>query len=130
MVKSCAAFGCTNRFESGKNVHFHRFPLENPELCAKWVVATRREKFIPTKYSHICSEHFLPTDYVCTTINVNDPKPRLRMNSVPSVFNIPERLLTKQPKRKPLKKRLIETQTDDDFTPIVPAPIAPPLSKK
>ena len=88
MVKSCAAYGCTNRFSKDNTISFHKFPLSNPELCKRWVIATKRKNFLPTKYSFICSEHFLSTDYA----NSDCHKPHLKEEAVPSIFNFPENL--------------------------------------
>ena len=62
MVNSCSAYGCTNIFVKGGSKSFHKFPLKNPVLCKKWIVAVKRENFIPSKHLCICSDHFLPTD--------------------------------------------------------------------
>ena len=39
MVKSCSAYGCTNRF-SKNGISFHKFPLKDKILLRKWLVAT------------------------------------------------------------------------------------------
>lgn len=44
------------------------FPLQKPELLAKWTVAVRcvtktGKPWMPTAYHTLCSDHFLPTDY-------------------------------------------------------------------
>ena len=112
MVKSCIAFGCTNRFDKSKNIHFHRFPLENKDLCSRWVASTKREHFTPSKYSHICSEHFEPSDYVSSQ---HDLKPRLKPQSVPSIFQFPERLQPKKKQRKlPVKRSLPEDEQNEN----------------
>ena len=49
MVNSCAAYDCTNRRVKGDGMKFHRFPLKNKELCAKWIAAMKRDKFIRPK---------------------------------------------------------------------------------
>ena len=85
MGRGCAAIGCTNRNAN------HVFP-KDPERRYKWVRALKREKFTPSDYTAICSEHFLPTDYK------NDEFGYLRRNlkddAVPSVFPalIPQQL--------------------------------------
>ncbi|XP_065681554.1 THAP domain-containing protein 1-like [Hydra vulgaris] len=62
MVNSCAAAGCTSRVMKNDNRAFHKFPINNSEFCKKWIVAMKRETFIPTEHSRICSDHFLPSD--------------------------------------------------------------------
>ena len=102
MVKSCSAYGCTNRFKKESNIHFHKFPIENPELCKSWTVALKRDKFTPSKYSFLCSEHFAISDYVSS---VNDEKPHLNPCAIPSIFDFPERLKKIPKSRKPPTKR-------------------------
>ena len=51
MVNSCAAAGCTNRGKKNGNRAFHKFPINNSELYKKWIVAIKRETFIPTERS-------------------------------------------------------------------------------
>lgn len=102
MVKSCAAYGCTNRFSKDSSISFHRFPVDNHELCMKWIVAMKRDRFAPTKYSYICSSHFTPGDY-----RASHPGQRrqLKTDAVPSTFSFPDRLIQAKPKRKlPLKR--------------------------
>ena len=36
MVRSCAAFGCTNRWKAGSDVTFHKIPKES-QLRQKWL---------------------------------------------------------------------------------------------
>ena len=58
MVKSCVAFGCSNRSVKGSGLTFYRFPA-NVERRKKWIAAVRREKWTPTKHSWLCSSHFI-----------------------------------------------------------------------
>ncbi|KAJ3644087.1 hypothetical protein Zmor_026760 [Zophobas morio] len=48
MVKSCCAYNCTERANGSNFISFHRFP-KHPELRKKWIIATKREDFIPTE---------------------------------------------------------------------------------
>nr|XP_047146257.1 THAP domain-containing protein 1-like [Hydra vulgaris] len=106
MVISCSAYGCVNRFNKGVATSFHKFPLNNSELCQKWVVATKRDLFVPTKYSFICSVHFHKEDYNYENAN----QPRLKANVVPSVFNFPAKMHSKKPiKRKYVSRNVTET---------------------
>ena len=104
MVNSSSAYGCSNRYVKDSNIHFHKFPLNNPTLNKSWIVALKRDKFIPSKYSAICSQHFTPSDYVT---DINDLKPRLKPDAIPSIFNFPDHLKNSknQNKRKPPTKR-------------------------
>jgi hypothetical protein len=85
MVKSCAAFGCTNRGDTplpsaSELKRFHRFPSE-VQLRKKWVQALHRQKFTPSDSSRVCSDHFKSEDYKAHTT-----LPRLKDTAVASVF--------------------------------------------
>ncbi|KAM4550331.1 uncharacterized protein V3H82_019473 isoform 2-T2 [Fundulus diaphanus] len=66
--------------------HQKRFP-GNTDLRRQWEVALRREGFVATRSSKLCSKHFKPEDIDRTGQIV-----RLRTGVIPSVFNF-------QPKR-------------------------------
>ena len=84
--------------EKGGTLKFHTFPAADKKLLQKWLVALRRRNFNPSKYSDICSEHFLESDYY--------PFSReLKKNSVPSTFKFPDHLQNIKKERKPSKKR-------------------------
>ncbi|KAK9964091.1 hypothetical protein ABG768_005290, partial [Culter alburnus] len=53
-------------------------------LRRQWEVAIRREGFVVTESSKLCSEHFKPDDFDRTGQIV-----RLRDGATPSVFNFP-----------------------------------------
>ena len=76
MVKNCCAVGCHNVYKKGSGIHFYRFPTE-PDRRAKWVSAIHREGWVPTKYSWLCSEHFV------TGKKSNNP---LAPNFIPTIF--------------------------------------------
>ena len=103
MVNSCVAYDCTNRRVKGDSMKFHRFPLNNKELCAKWIVAMKRDKFIPTKNSYLCGDHFIPTDYkYVDSIKLKD-------NAVPSIFKLPDHFMKIVKTRKPpIKRKFVE----------------------
>ena len=60
----------------------------------------------------ICSEHFLPSDFVCGELPVKDKRHRLLTNAVPSIFPwhpVKKRLsLTSQNTLQPLKTECFE----------------------
>ena len=76
MVKNCSAVGCTNMYKKGNGISFYRFPT-NVERKRKWIAAVRWENWMPTKYSWICSQHFV------TGKKSNNP---LAPNYIPSFF--------------------------------------------
>ena len=58
MVRSCAAFGCTNRWKAGSDVTFHKIPKES-QLRQKWLQNIMQEGKLPQDESFfICSSHF------------------------------------------------------------------------
>lgn len=87
MVVSCSAYGCTVRFQKGKNIKFHRFPTDL-NMKKKWLIAMKRNNFQPSKVAVICSNHFKESDY---EINVQGNK-ILKKDAVPTVFDFPEHL--------------------------------------
>ena len=87
MVISCVAFGCQNRQDKSKVVvqdeipiAFHRFPAKK-DLLNKWVTSIKRWKWNPTRFSFVCSEHFLISDY---KVPPWEPRPRLYPNVLPN----------------------------------------------
>eukprot|EP00795_Rhopilema_esculentum_P001055 gene1055-15385_t len=71
------------------------FPA-NEEKRQLWIAAVRRWKWHPTKYSYICSDHFLVTDY---KVPPGQPRPRLAPSAVPSIFpKFPKHLMREPPK--------------------------------
>ena len=105
MVYKCAAFGrkCF-RFPlpDGRKPTLHSFPLNNKELCNKWIQAIPRANFVLSKHSRLCSRHFRESDFVedhqdrnptrCrqwkqTAISQKLQKRYLKPDSVPSFFD-------------------------------------------
>ena len=105
MVNKCAAYGCRSGYkkkdvgEKGgdEKVTFHSFPLQNKELCDRWLRANPRKDFVPTTHSRLCSLHFTPNDFVevHTDSNKRRDKSRgdeklvkryLKDDAVPSIF--------------------------------------------
>ncbi|KAK0137651.1 DNA transposase THAP9 [Merluccius polli] len=89
MPAFCAAYGCNNRRSidtRSRGITFHKFPSDTG-LRRQWEVAVRREGFVVTESSRLCSEHFKPDDFDRTGQVV-----RLRDGATPSVFNFPSHL--------------------------------------
>ncbi|XP_022177443.1 THAP domain-containing protein 1 B-like [Myzus persicae] len=99
MVYSCCVHGCSNR--QGKTVdfrkiHFFSFPLKDPKRVAKWLLAIGRTDFTATKFSKVCSDHFVYDDFKSNVDGLY--RLDLKENVVPSVFNFTTELLAKQAK--------------------------------
>ena len=111
MTISWSAYNCTNRHFKGTEIKFHRFPLNNEELCKKWIVATKRDNVVPTMASYICSKHFTTDDY-----RFSDSK-KVKEGSIPSVFNFPEHLQSSSSKRKlPATRITMHKENTSAFT--------------
>ncbi|XP_072272397.1 THAP domain-containing protein 1 B-like [Pyxicephalus adspersus] len=95
----CAAFGCKNRLSKGCGKHFFRFPMKNPEYLAKWLAVIRRDKWKPSIYSRLCSDHFTENDYM---LRPGASYPYLRLDAVPSIID--GVCVRKEPVKKPPKK--------------------------
>ena len=65
---------------------FLRFPKDS-NLKRQWELAVKREGFVATERSLLCSEHFQPDDFDRTGQIV-----RLRHGVKPSVFHFPSHL--------------------------------------
>lgn len=114
----CAAFGCKSGYDSSRGADsnceekltFHSFPINNEELCQKWIRANPRQDFVPTKHSRLCSLHFKESDFIeeRTDSNTSRRKQKARVSNsdkplrrylrygvVPSIFpNAPAYLTT------------------------------------
>ena len=106
MVISCVGFGCQNRQGSHGNkliknlipISFHRFPNNKNGLYDRWLKSVKRWKWTPTKYSYLCSEHFLINDY---KVPPWGDRPRLKKGTIPSVFcQFPRHLQEKTSKKR------------------------------
>lgn len=84
MVSSCVAYNCTTRSRKESGISFFGFPLSNPPLLKKWILAIRREGLRPSRSTRICSKHFDPESFQCRP---DASYPLLRQDAVPSVFD-------------------------------------------
>uniref|UniRef100_A0A6P7G7P2 THAP domain-containing protein 1-like n=1 Tax=Diabrotica virgifera virgifera TaxID=50390 RepID=A0A6P7G7P2_DIAVI len=99
MPQCCVVPLCSSR-TSG-----HRFPKDSL-MRKKWIIAIRRDKYVPTINARICNKHFVKTDYVLPLdSNVKNPKPRLKKNVIPSQFSWTEK---KRESAKQRKERMIK----------------------
>ncbi|XP_069820730.1 THAP domain-containing protein 1-like isoform X2 [Dendropsophus ebraccatus] len=58
--------------------------MKNPEYLAKWLAVIRRDKWKPSIYSRLCSDHFTEEDYM---LRPGALYPYLRLDAVPSIIN-------------------------------------------
>ncbi len=93
MVKTCVAAGCNNSNQDG--VSLHKFP-SNSTLRKKWVdqVKRHRDKWEPTAYSVLCSQHFEPSCFMADSILSQSPglgkkRASLKPDAVPTLFSKP-----------------------------------------
>uniref|UniRef100_A0A1E1XDL6 THAP-type domain-containing protein n=1 Tax=Amblyomma aureolatum TaxID=187763 RepID=A0A1E1XDL6_9ACAR len=91
MPTRCVAIGCTTTTHSVPRVSLHIFPR-----CAMqrklWVLATKRDKWEPSKHSVLCSAHFRSEDFVhdpnvTATLQCAPLRRCLKPGAVPSLFS-------------------------------------------
>ncbi|XP_022161191.1 THAP domain-containing protein 1-like isoform X2 [Myzus persicae] len=99
MVYSCCVHGCSNRQGKpvdSRKIHFFSFPLKDPKRADKWLLAIGRKGFTTTKFSKVCSDHFVYEDF--KSIVGGSYRLNLRENVVPSVFTCTTELMAKRAK--------------------------------
>lgn len=74
--------------------------MKNPEYLAKWLAVIRRDKWKPSIYSRLCSDHFTEEDYM---LRPGASYPYLRLDAVPSIINGVR--IKKPPVKKPAKAK-------------------------
>ena len=85
MTRKCCVVGCKSNYDS-TNEKFPTFAFpKNIDLCNLWLKAIGRENFNPTKYSVVCSKHFIP-ELITTKGSKLKAKSVLKENSVPTIF--------------------------------------------
>ncbi|XP_045470797.1 THAP domain-containing protein 1-like [Harmonia axyridis] len=106
MVNSCSAYNCTERFKKGSGISFFSFPSDS-KLRSQWVLALKRNNFQPSKFSTLCSKHFIDSDIVR-----DFGKIKLREGTIPSIFDFPEHLKKKTSLPRSHRKRPMKTLED------------------
>lgn len=84
---------------------FFSFP-KYPDLQKKWVIATKRKGFSPSRSSKLCSQHFEEKYF-----EVGGLRRRLKNGAIPSIFDFPLHLQKQQTKRR--KIIVSHVPTDD-----------------
>ena len=67
MPYKCSVAGCISISSTANcnvQVSLHSFPLNDPNTLQHWIRFVNKDNFTPTKYSKICSLHFLDADFV------------------------------------------------------------------
>ncbi|EDV31244.2 uncharacterized protein Dana_GF15259 [Drosophila ananassae] len=85
MPAHCAVVNCSDKYVHSGSISFHRFPFKRKDLLQKWKDFTQRNgQWMPSKWSAVCSRHFVDADFNCC----NNRK-TLKKNAVPTV-RVPE----------------------------------------
>ncbi|CAG9764501.1 unnamed protein product [Ceutorhynchus assimilis] len=106
MVNFCSAYGCSNEYNPLKPISFFSFPFKRPEILDGWIKAIRRENWKPSMSSRLCSEHFVPSDFL---ERLGSIKKVLKPNAIPSIFSFSEHL---QKKPMGLRKKILKMELD------------------
>lgn len=100
MPAHCAVVNCSDKYVHSGSISFHRcetirifqtcfsyinlcfrFPFKRKDLLQKWMDFTQRSgQWMPSKWSAVCSRHFIDADFNCS----NNRK-TLKKNAVPTV---------------------------------------------
>lgn len=106
----CVAYKCNNTSVNAPGLSFHKFPAisDRPDIRRQWIHNVSRDKWTPSKYSKLCSEHFTPgcfeedkyQKYLGDTWGKSARK--LKKDAVPTIFPQRER---KQGQGRPLTLR-------------------------
>ena len=66
MVNSCCVYGCYNKYNvMNKTITFHKFPdrQRKPNLHREWSIKIKRDNFVPSKHTKVCSDHFSESEF-------------------------------------------------------------------
>lgn len=78
---------------------YYRFP-NDPNLRRRWILATKRKDFIPSKNSSLCSDHFEESDF-----EIGGLRRQLKPGVIPSLFDFTPHFKPIRPKkRRTIKK--------------------------
>ena len=58
MPAHCCCFGCKSRQQKGSGLKFFKIP-KDVDLQQKWITAIKRENWMPTEHTRMCSKHFI-----------------------------------------------------------------------
>ncbi|XP_039228848.1 uncharacterized protein LOC6529641 isoform X2 [Drosophila yakuba] len=81
MPAHCAVINCSHKYVHAGSISFHRFPFKRKDLLQKWKEFTQRSgQWMPSKWSALCSRHFVDEDFNCS-----HNRKTLKKNAVPSI---------------------------------------------
>lgn len=92
----------------------YRFPMD-PNLRKLWVLATKRDSYVPSNTAVLCEKHFGADNY---EINVHGNRV-LKRGAIPSIYNFPAHLTKVVKKRKLIKRTLNVNQEGKFLVPIL-----------
>jgi hypothetical protein len=88
---------------------YYRFPVSDPDRLHKWVLATKRDKWVPKATDYLCSKHFDDSCFYHYSTQL-----RLREDAIPTIFDFPEHLQKAvKPQRRTVMKHSHEPQQQD-----------------
>ncbi|XP_078097743.1 THAP domain-containing protein 5-like isoform X2 [Mustelus asterias] len=130
MPKNCTVPHCCRHAgqlaADNRRISFYKFPSNDRERLAQWLSNMKREKWVPSQYQYICSEHFTPDSFEWRW-----GTRYLKADAVPTIFSFPEqptkrKVLVRSNGNKRQRKRLEAQSNDKETTPQMH--IAPVLS--
>jgi len=104
---ACTAPNCSNSRKN--NVKLFRFPKDKVRR-EKWLQNCRRDKWTPTAHSELCEVHFEKSQF---ELNCQDGIIKLKPNSIPTLFKVPNPPITFDTTRKSVYKNIVIGTSDN-----------------
>lgn len=89
----CIAYGCTNSSDKSKT-SWHRLPLEDKDLLAKWLARIRRTNTPVNEHARICGDHF---EASCFVKKLGSTRTNLTKSAVPTKFCFVKEKVSRKP---------------------------------
>ncbi|XP_020376216.1 THAP domain-containing protein 5-like isoform X2 [Rhincodon typus] len=117
MPKNCTVTDCWRHAgqvaADKRRISFYKFPLNDKERLAKWLSNMKREKWFPSQYQYVCSEHFTPDSFEWKW-----GTRYLKADAVPTIFPFPEQPVKRKAHARSVgskwKKERLEGQSNED----------------
>ncbi|XP_034060419.1 THAP domain-containing protein 2-like [Gymnodraco acuticeps] len=116
MPDFCAAYGCSNHRSlqtRTRGITFHMFP-KTGERRRQWELALRRDGFVSSGRTLLCSEHFRSEEFDRKGQTV-----RLKDGVVPTIFNFPAHLQRPEATRSTTTSRRAEDEPQPNVVSIL-----------